>query len=137
MPKVIFNAAAYNIDYASDSTMQSSITRTVPTVSLDTGLTFERPLNLFGSAMRQTLEPRLFYVYTPYRNQSSIPIFDSAVSDFNLAEIFSENSFIGVDRIQDANRVTAALTSRLIDAESGWNEAVSGTRSATTSHARS
>ncbi|MDM8356487.1 LPS-assembly protein LptD [Pandoraea communis] len=119
VPKVIFNAASYNVNYPNGSMMQSSITRTVPTFSLDTGLTFERPVNLFGTAMRQTLEPRLFYVYTPYRDQSSIPIFDSAVSDFNLAEIFSENSFIGVDRIQDANRVTMALTSRLIDAESG------------------
>lgn len=119
VPKVMFTAAAYNVDYPNGSTMQSSITRTLPTVSLDTGLTFERPLTLFGTAMKQTLEPRLFYVYTPYRNQGSIPIFDSAVADFNLAEIFSENSFIGVDRIQDANRVTAALTSRLIDAETG------------------
>lgn len=123
IPKVMFNAASYNVDYPNGSTMQSSITRTVPTVSLDAGLTFERPLTLFGSSMKQTLEPRIFYVYTPYRNQSSIPIFDSAVADFNLAEIFSENSFIGEDRIQDANRVTMALTSRLIDAESGVERA--------------
>lgn len=123
VPKVMFNAASYNVQYPNGSLMQSSITRTVPTVSLDAGLTFERPLTLFGSSMKQTLEPRIFYVYTPYRNQSSIPIFDSAVADFNLAEIFSENSFIGEDRIQDANRVTMALTSRLIDAESGIERA--------------
>ncbi|VVE33446.1 LPS-assembly protein LptD [Pandoraea pneumonica] len=123
VPKVMFNAASYNVQYPNGSTMQSSITRTVPTVSLDAGLTFERPLTLFGSSMKQTLEPRIFYVYTPYRDQSSIPVFDSAVADFNLAEIFSENSFIGEDRIQDANRVTMALTSRLIDAESGIERA--------------
>lgn len=123
IPKVMFNAASYNVDYPNGSTMQSSITRTVPTVSLDAGLTFERPLTLFGTSMKQTLEPRIFYVYTPYRNQSSIPIFDSAVADFNLTEIFSENSFIGEDRIQDANRVTMALTSRLIDAQSGVERA--------------
>jgi len=123
VPKLMFNAASYNVQYPNGSTMQSSITRTVPTVSLDAGLTFERPLTLFGSSMKQTLEPRIFYVYTPYRDQSSIPVFDSAVADFNLAEIFSENSFIGEDRIQDANRVTMALTSRLIDAESGIERA--------------
>lgn len=123
VPKVIFDAASYHVQYASGSTMQSSINRTVPTVSLDTGLTFERKINLFGIGMTQTLEPRLFYVYTPYRNQSSIPIFDSASADFNLAEIFSENSFIGEDRIQDANRVTAGVTSRFIDSETGVERA--------------
>ncbi|MFX6724659.1 LPS assembly protein LptD, partial [Acinetobacter baumannii] len=63
----------------------------------------------------QTLEPRLFYVRTPYRDQSQYPVFDSGLADFNFAQIFTENRFVGLDRISDANQLTAAVTSRLIE----------------------
>ena len=86
---------------------------TVPWASLDGGLIFDRSMNWFGQAMTQTLEPRAFYVYAPNRNQSQIPLFDTAVADFNYAQIFSENMFSGGDRINDANQLTAAVTSRL------------------------
>ncbi|VVE55915.1 LPS-assembly protein LptD [Pandoraea terrae] len=122
IPKVIFNATSYQLDNLTPG-VPNSINRTVPTFSFDTGLTFERPVHLFGLNMTQTLEPRLFYVYTPYRNQNSIPLFDTAHADFNLAEIFSENSFVGNDRIADANRVTAGVTSRFIDSDSGIERA--------------
>ena len=65
----------------------------------------------------QTLEPRLFYVYVPYRNQDAIPIFDTALADFNYAQLFTENRFVGGDRFGDANQVTLALTSRFLRAE--------------------
>ncbi|WP_415749433.1 LPS-assembly protein LptD [Caballeronia sp. J97] len=91
----------------------------VPTASLDTGLVFERSVHLFGTTLTQTLEPRLFYVYTPYRNQNYAPLFDTTAADFGLAEIFTTNTFVGNDRIADQNRVTAALTTRFISPESG------------------
>ncbi|MGC8000785.1 LPS assembly protein LptD, partial [Salmonella enterica] len=71
--------------------------------------------NLFGRSVTQTLEPRLFYVRTPYRDQSQYPVFDSGLADFNFAQIFTENRFVGHDRISDANQLTAAVTSRLIE----------------------
>ncbi|MGZ5819799.1 MAG: LPS-assembly protein LptD, partial [Burkholderiaceae bacterium] len=91
------------------------LTRVVPTFSLDSGLVFERKTDMFGRGMTQTLEPRLFYVYTPYRDQSRIPNFDTTEADLSFAQIFSENRFSGRDRIGDANQITAAMISRYIE----------------------
>ncbi|MEW5788191.1 MAG: LPS-assembly protein LptD [Pseudomonadota bacterium] len=94
-------------------------TRSVPVFSLDATLLMERETRLFSSAFIQTLEPRLFYVYAPYRNQDRIPVFDSSLSDLSLDQLFSENQFTGVDRFNDANQVTLALTSRFLEQETG------------------
>ena len=80
---------------------------------------FERDANLFGRAFRQTLEPRAFYVYTPYRDQSRLPVYDSAGNGFNFATIYTENAFSGNDRISDNNLLTVGTTTRLIDADTG------------------
>jgi len=74
---------------------------------------------MFGRNMLMTLEPRAFYVYTPYRQQSDLPIFDTADAGFGIAQIFSENTFAGNDRIADNNKLTVGVTSRFIDADSG------------------
>ncbi|WP_420105844.1 LPS-assembly protein LptD [Herbaspirillum huttiense] len=113
-PKVILDATSYNLNNVSAG-QPTNLTRTVPTVSLDSGLIFERESDLLGRSMTQTLEPRLFYVRTPYRDQSQYPVFDSGLADFNFAQIFTENRFVGHDRISDANQLTAAVTSRLIE----------------------
>lgn len=89
---------------------------TVPWASLDAGLVFERPARLFGEAFTQTLEPRLFYAYAPFRAQDGIPLFDTGLADFNITQLFSENRFAGGDRFGDANQVTLAVTSRLLGA---------------------
>ncbi|BAL23263.1 LPS-assembly protein LptD [Azoarcus sp. KH32C] len=96
-----------------------TINRTLPIFTLDSGLIFERDTSFFDKAYVQTLEPRLYYVRVPTRNQDEIPVFDSARYDFGLAQIFSENLYSGGDRIADANQVTAAVTSRLVDGETG------------------
>ncbi|MES2151525.1 MAG: LPS-assembly protein LptD [Pseudomonadota bacterium] len=113
-PKLMLNASSYQLDSAPGK--PGALSRVLPTFSLDSGLVFERDSTLFGRAVTQTLEPRLFYVYTPYKDQSLFPNFDSAESGFNFAQIFNENRFIGADRIADANQVTAAITSRYIEA---------------------
>jgi LPS-assembly protein len=113
-PKLIINASSYQID-ALPGVPGKSLSRTLPTVSLDSGLVFERDSTLFGRAVTQTMEPRLFYVYTPYKDQSAFPNFDSGEAGFTFAQIFSENRFIGSDRIADANQVTAAIVSRFIE----------------------
>jgi LPS-assembly protein len=96
-----------------------SMSVSLPVFSLDAGMTFERSSRWFGRDYTQTLEPRLYYVNIPHKDQSDIPLFDTALADFNFAQIFSENQFSGWDRINNANQLTAALTSRLIDPESG------------------
>ncbi|HEY8023553.1 MAG TPA: LPS-assembly protein LptD [Burkholderiaceae bacterium] len=114
-PKLSFNLTKYELQNQPDGT-PSQITRSVPTASLDSGLIFERDTDFLGRTLTQTLEPRLFYVRTPYRNQSLIPNFDSADADVSFAQLFSENRFVGGDRIGDANQVTAAVTTRFIEA---------------------
>ena len=89
---------------------------TIPWFSLDSGLVFERPLQWGNRPMTQTLEPRVYYLRVPYRDQSDMPLFDTALADFNFAQIFSENRFSGGDRFGDANEVTVALSSRLLGA---------------------
>jgi len=96
-----------------------NIDRTIPIFSLDSGIAFDRQLTLGDRKFIQTLEPRVFYVYSPYRNQSYLPNFDSAVNDFSFAQMLTENRFSGNDRINDANRVTVALTSRFVEQETG------------------
>lgn len=93
--------------------------RMIPIVSLDSGVIFERDLEIGGNRYIQTLEPRVFYVYAPFKNQSFLPNFDSAGSDFSFAQMFTENRFSGHDRINDANRITFALTSRFLEPNTG------------------
>ncbi len=92
-----------------------NISRTLPTFSADAGLFLERDLAIGGNNFKHTLEPRLFYLYIPKVNQDEIPSFDTAYNDFNFSSMFRENRFSGTDRIGDANQITLALTSRLID----------------------
>lgn len=97
----------------------TSLTRSLPTFSLDSTVIFEREGKLLDREYIQTLEPRLYYVNIPYKDQSRIPVFDSGLSDFNFAQIFSENRYSGFDRINDANQLTAALTTRILDGTTG------------------
>jgi len=114
-PKVGFHST----NYAFDEANLPGESRNLPIYSLDSALTFERETKLWGRAFLQTLEPRLYYVYIPFRQQDQLPNFDTALADFNLAQIFTENQFTGGDRINDANQLTAAVTSRLIDPNTG------------------
>ncbi|CAD6530541.1 LPS-assembly protein LptD [Paraburkholderia kirstenboschensis] len=121
-PKVQWHFASYNLHNISSDVpvgTPKNFTESIPTLSFDTGLIFDRSVRLFGEDYIQTLEPRLYYVYTPFRNQESAPLFDTAESDFGLAEIFTPNTFVGNDRIADANRLTAAITTRFINPATG------------------
>lgn len=96
-----------------------SDSRSLPIFSVDSGLYFDRDFRVVRNTYTQTLEPRLFYVYIPFRDQSRLPVFDSGEADLNLSTLFAENQFTGNDRINNANQVSLAVTSRLIDARSG------------------
>ncbi len=114
VPKISLHASNYQIEDPL-SGKSTRLDRSVPSFSIDSGLIFERRASLLGNQMTQTLEPRVFYVSTPYRDQKNFPLFDTAVADFNFAQIFSENRFTGHDRIGDSNQVTTALVSRFIE----------------------
>jgi LPS-assembly protein len=115
-PKLIANLRHYDLDDA--STSQESLA--IPTVSLDSGLYLDRPFKLSGYNYTQTLEPRIFYTYTPYEDQSAIPYFDTSLNELDTTTIFQENQFSGQDRVMDTNAITTALTTRIID-ESGYD----------------
>jgi len=117
-PRASFNAAAYDTEQPmSDGRTRAS--RFIPTVSLDSHWVFERETTAFGRNITQTLEPRLLYVNTPYRNQSSLPNFDAAANDYNFTSVFAENVFSGVDRVSDVHQLTAGVISRYLDSETG------------------
>ena len=115
-PQIGWHSTYYALD---DSAADDRIMRNLPIVSLDSGVTFDRPIRLGVSAYEQTLEPRAYYVYAPFRDQDAIPVFDTAMLDFSYAQMFTENQFIGGDRVNDANQLTLAVTSRFIEADSG------------------
>lgn len=117
-PKLQLHATNYQFD-APLGNATVSANRLVPTLSIDSGLVFERDATYFGQGFRQTLEPRAFYVNTPYRDQSALPNYDSGDHDFNFASIYAENAFVGNDRISDSNLLTLGLTSRLLNPQTG------------------
>jgi len=96
-----------------------SPTRTLPVASLDAGAFFDRDTEYAGRPLLQTLEPRAYYLYVPYRDQDDLPVFDSALYTFSFYQLFRDNRFSGADRVGDANQLTLALTSRLADGQDG------------------
>ena len=97
----------------------SSVSRSVPIASVDSGLYFDRNTNWFGTNYRQTLEPRAFYLYVPERDQANIPVFDTSESSFSYSSLWRDNRFTGSDRIGDENKLSLGLTSRWIE-ENGF-----------------
>jgi LPS-assembly protein len=97
---------------------EDSPQRSAPVMSLDTGLVFEREAGERKQFV-QTLEPRLRYTWIPFRDQDDLPVFDTALPDLNLVQLFRANRYVGADRLGDANELAAGLTTRLVRAESG------------------
>ncbi len=117
-PKLLLHATQYQFDTPLASG-ERQFSRVVPTFSLDSTLVLERDAQFFGRDLRQTLEPRAFYVHTPFREQNQLPNYDSGANDFNLSTLFTENAFVGNDRIADSKLLTLGLTSRLLDPQTG------------------
>jgi LPS-assembly protein len=117
-PKLTLHGSYYTMGI-NNATALPDASRTLPMMSLDSGVSFERDVNLFGKDYLNTLEPRAYYVYVPYKNQNLLPVFDTAQAPFSFAQMFTENRFFGNDRIGDANQVTLAITSRFLGQEDG------------------
>jgi LPS-assembly protein len=102
------------------STLASTETpsRSAPIFSVDSGLVLERAAGSRGQRL-QTLEPRLKYLYVPFRDQDDLPVFDTAVPDLSLVQLFRTNRYVGADRLSDANQLSAGITTRLLDAAGG------------------
>ena len=123
-PKVGLHMTRYQTDWQPGAPGQSSNNRIVPIMSVDAGMTFERDASYFGHDAIQTLEPRVYYLNVPYRDQSDFPVYDTTLSDFSFSQAFQENIYTGGwDRIANANQLTVAVGSRYLSATTGEERA--------------
>ena len=121
-PKFMLHSRSYQFDTLTQNASTpgpSSTSLSIPTFSLDATTRLERPSSWGGRSAIQTLEPRMFYVNTPYRDQSRLPVYDTGRYDYNFATVFTENAFVGQDRIADNKLMTVGATSRFIDPTTG------------------
>lgn len=114
-PAVKFSHTQYDVGTDSAPT-QAVEDRNLPISSVDAGLFFERSL---GNGYQQTLEPRLYYLNVPFEKQDETPLFDTSTPEFSVSQLFRDNRFVGGDRIGDANQLTLALTSRILNTDTG------------------
>ena len=117
VPRVGVRFTQYELDR--QGPFRKSPSRTLPIVSVDSGVFLERNFRLRGGDFLHTLEPRLFYLYVPHEDQDDLPVFDSSVFNLDYNALFRENRFSGYDRIGDTNQVTLALSSRLLNRDTG------------------
>lgn len=121
-PELEYTYTEYDVTLIDDpmfSDFPTTPSRSLPIFNIDSGMYLDRNIDLFGSDYSQTLEPRLFYLYVPYRDQNDLPNFDSYFMEFNYAQLFRKNRFTGLDRISDANQLSYALSSRFINDKTG------------------
>lgn len=114
-PELGVRYTAYNLPQPVAPGGPTHPTRTTPIFDVDAGLIFERDVHLFGSDYTQTLEPRVYYLRVPYRNQNDLPLFDTQPLTFDFWQLFTTNSFAGADRQMNANNLSLALTTRFLD----------------------
>ncbi|QLE79809.1 LPS assembly protein LptD [Francisella sp. Scap27] len=98
---------------------KGNVTSVLPIFNIDAGAYFDRDYATKDGSYTQTLEPRLFYTYIPYQNQSDIPLFDTGLQNEQYMQMFQVNRFTGHDRINNANQVTYALESTTVNQEDG------------------
>lgn len=113
-PAAAYRYTLYELDHVPPG-QSASPSRDAPVMSVDSGMLFERT----AGQRLQTLEPRILYLYVPFRDQTDLPIFDTSLPDLNLVQLFRRNRYVGADRLSDANQLSYGVTSRLLDAGSG------------------
>ncbi|HJP97248.1 MAG TPA: LPS assembly protein LptD [Rhodanobacteraceae bacterium] len=114
-PELGVRYTAYNLPQPVAKGDPTHPSRTTPIFDVDAGLIFERDVHLFGQDYTQTLEPRVYYLRVPYRNQDDLPLFDTQQLTFDFWGLFTTNSFSGADRQMNANNLSLALTTRFLD----------------------
>jgi len=117
-PRLTLNHTSYSLADTAPG-LPATPQLTLPLFSVDSGLFLERPLTIFGQNLTQTLEPRLYYLYVPYKDQKNLPVFDTSLLDFGFGQLFRENRFSGPDRVGDANQLAIAATTRFLDSTTG------------------
>ncbi len=117
-PEVLIDAAYYDVQHPLPG-QTTSTERNIPIVDVNSGFYLDRQFKIGKHPYTQTLEPELFYLLVPYHSQDEIPVYDTQLQPFTVNQLFSTNAFTGFDRIQNANQLSYALSTRLLDAENG------------------
>ena len=111
-PIVSLDSTSYSLNNAAENGFpRSSPSTNLPIINVDSSLYFDRDFSWDHKTYSQSLAPRLYYLYVPYRNQNDIPVFDTTIVPFSFSQLFTTNSFSGYDRTQNANQISYALTS--------------------------
>lgn len=125
-PALQMDLTAYSLNRPNPSASKDP-TRVVPIFDIDSGMYFDKHTTLFSKQYIETLEPHIYYLYVPYRNQNNLPLFDTVDNSlplsFNYDQMFVDNRFSDIDRIGDANQLTLAMTTQFRDAETGMVKA--------------
>lgn len=125
-PRAQVSMTSYNLYETQTISKPSSAQRTIPIFDMAMGLALSRNVTLFKNMYQQTLEPQLYYTYIPYRNQASIPIFDTTVNTLTYDQIFNYNRFSNIDRIGDANQLGFGISTTFLDSETGFQKIRAG-----------
>lgn len=104
-----------NYNATNDTHLAESVNRTLPQFKMDGKLIFERDMALLADGYTQTLEPRMQYLYVPYRDQSKIQNYDSSLLQSDYSGLFRDRTYGGLDRIASANQLTTGVTTRVYD----------------------
>jgi LPS-assembly protein len=119
-PKIAWRYTGYQLDNTLGASLgDDAPTRSLPVASLDAGLFFDRSTSVGSTSYLQTLEPRLFYLRVPYRDQDGLPLFDTRPMTFSWGQLFRDNRYTGADRQTDANQLTLAVSTRLLRQSDG------------------
>ncbi len=120
-PTLAWRYTSYRLDDELTAlTGDDAPSRSLPIASLDAGLFFERNTKIKDRGYLQTLEPRIYYLNAPYRDQDNLPLFDTRPLTFGWGQLFRDNRYSGPDRQTDANQLTVAMTSRLLRQSDGF-----------------
>lgn len=125
IPRFQYELTEYSLGHVQTNN-QKNIFRSVPIFDISSIFYFDRNVNIFNKNYTQTLEPQAYYTYIPFRDQNSIPLFDTTLNTLTYDQLFVYNLFSGIDRINDANRLSLGLTTRLIDSDSGLEKLRAG-----------
>jgi LPS-assembly protein len=123
-PTLAWRYTGYRLDDALATKLggNASPSRSLPIASFDAGMYFDRDVDVRGHGFIQTLEPRIYYLYAPYRDQTDLPLFDTRAMTFSWGSLFRDNSFTGADRQTNANQMTVALSSRFLRQSDGFEK---------------
>jgi len=114
LPRLALRYTAYHLN-GTAAGADTTPTRLLPTLDVDSGLFFDRFFDWNGRGFIQTIEPRLYYLRTPFEDQQDLPVFDTGQHGFSFAQLFRNRRFSGADRVGDARQLSLALTSRVLD----------------------